>query len=79
MLGAMPADAGGAAAGADEGTLRALSENERAGPWATADSMGFDEIIDPRELRNALLRALSLADGRGDAELGPVARRGILP
>ena len=76
-LGAMPAGGGGAASKADASTQAALDARELEGPWKTASSLGFDDVIDPRELRNALIRALRLAGTRGP--LGPVARVGILP
>jgi hypothetical protein len=41
--------------------------------------MGFDEIIDPRELRNFLLRGLALSAGREAEAPAPVARLGALP
>ena len=78
-LGAMPAEAGAGAAGADAETRAALERNEADGPWRAASSMAFDDVIDPRELRNALLRGLELARGRRRGPLGPVARVGTLP
>ncbi len=78
-LGAMPAAGGGAAAKADAGTQAALDAHELAGPWRIASALGFDDVIDPRELRNALLRALELARGRRAGPLAPVARVGVLP
>jgi acetyl-CoA carboxylase carboxyltransferase component len=78
-LGAMPAGGGGAAGKADDSTQAALDANELAGPWRTASSMAFDDVIDPRELRNALIRALRLARARPSGPLGPVARVGTLP
>lgn len=78
-LGAMPARGGGAAAHADGDRQAELDAAEQAGPWRIADSMGFDDVIDPRELRDALLDGLALAAGRGDRPPGPRARIGILP
>ena len=78
-LGAMPAGGGGAAAGLDAGARDELESREAAGPWSAADTMSYDEVIDPRELRNVLLRALQLADGRRAAPLGPAAHPGIRP
>ena len=43
------------------------------------ESVGFDEVIDPRELRNALLSGLELASQRGTRRLAPTANRGIRP
>jgi len=78
-LGAMPASGGGAAARADASLQSALDGAETAATWAVADGLGYDEIIDPRELRNALLAGMRLAASRrGDAD-GPVARSGVRP
>jgi len=41
--------------------------------------MSYDDVIDPRELRNRVLHALRLGRGRGDAAPQPVFRTGILP
>ncbi len=37
---------------------------QRAGPFALANRLGVDEVVDPREIRNATLDALLLAEGR---------------
>jgi acetyl-CoA carboxylase carboxyltransferase component len=78
-LGAMPARGGGAAAKVGEETQADLDAAEGGGPYSVANSMGFDEIIDPRDLRNALLRGLALASGRDVGPFAPVARFGALP
>jgi acetyl-CoA carboxylase carboxyltransferase component len=78
-LGAMPASGGGAASKADADTQAALDAQELAGPWRIASTMGFDDVIDPRELRNALLRALELTRARRAGPFAPVARVGVLP
>jgi acetyl-CoA carboxylase carboxyltransferase component len=65
--------------GADAQLQERLDRLESDGPWNTADSMGFDEVIDPRELRNALLSGLELASQRGTRRLAPTANRGIRP
>lgn len=78
-LGAMPARGGGAAAHAEAGAQAALDAAELGGPYRVADSMGFDEIIDPRALRNALLDGLVLAAGRDGLTPGPARRIGTLP
>ncbi len=63
-LGAMPAGGGGTAAHADSQTQSALAAAEAGGPWAVADTMNYDEIIDPRDLRNVLISALETAASR---------------
>lgn len=76
-LGAMPADAGADAAKLSP-EERAHAEAEQAGgAYAIASKLGFDEVIDPRELRNALLGGLKLASARG-GEFEP-RTGGILP
>ncbi len=63
-LAAMPADSGGRSAGLDEATQQQVEEAQRAGPYALANRLGVDAVIDPREIRNAILNALVLAEGR---------------
>ncbi|MBM3131611.1 MAG: acetyl-CoA carboxylase carboxyltransferase subunit [Chloroflexi bacterium] len=77
-LGAMPAGGGGTAAHADSQTQESLAAAEMGGPWAVADTMNYDEVIDPRELRNALLAALELSSGRDTVPVEPRAG-GIRP
>ena len=64
-LGAMPAESGADAAGI-EPDVRALMEHaELGGAYAAADRLSYDDVIDPRELRNELIRALGLTQARG--------------
>ena len=75
-LGAMPAQAGASAAGLDpEAAARALAE-QTASAWNLSGRMAYDEIIDPRDLRNALLQGLRLCV---DRPLAPRNNEGILP
>ncbi|WP_088307908.1 acyl-CoA carboxylase subunit beta [Novosphingobium sp. B 225] len=75
-LGAMPAGAGASAAGLDpDAAARALAE-QTASAWNLSGRMAYDEVIDPRELRNALLHGLRLCAGR---QLSPRNHEGILP
>ena len=60
-LGAMPAASGGASARLDAQTQAEVDAAQAAGPYGMASSLAFDEVIDPRELRNALISALALA------------------
>ena len=48
-------------------------------PWRLASTVTYDEIIDPRQLRNALLQGLWLAHGREQARPEPVRQVGYLP
>ncbi len=63
-LGAMPASSGGRAAGLDEEEQRRVEREQAGGVWGMAAGLGYDDIIDPRELRNALLRGLALCRDR---------------
>ena len=78
-LGGIPAAVGGATAREDDDTRRALVENEAAGPWRLAGSATYDEVIDPRELRTALLAGLRTAGARLTGPVAPVERVGYLP
>jgi acetyl-CoA carboxylase carboxyltransferase component len=78
-LGAMPAAGGGAAAGLGDEERSALAAREAAGPWSAADTLSYDEVIDPRQLRNALLRVLTLADARRAEPVEPARHTGIRP
>ena len=78
-LGAMPARGGGEAAKADAELQAQLEDAESEASYRIASTLGFDDIIDPRELRNALLRGLELASARQQGDLAPIARTGALP
>ncbi|HMF83375.1 MAG TPA: carboxyl transferase domain-containing protein [Acidimicrobiia bacterium] len=78
-LGAMPAAGGGAAAGVDEDTQRVLENAELGGAYSSADTMSYDEVIEPGELRNALLAALRLTSARRSQPPEPVRHYGISP
>ena len=59
----------------DQGRQKAIRD-QTGGAWALADKMAYDDVIDPRELRNALLAGLQLTANRPTTERD---RRGILP
>ena len=63
-MSSMPAAPGGQSAKLDDETQARVEEAQAAGPWRSASGMGYDDIIDPRELRNAILAGLDLADSR---------------
>jgi len=63
-MAAMPAESGGRSAKLDEETQAEVEAAQRSGPWKMANRMSCDEVIDPRELRNALLDGLILVEGR---------------
>ena len=56
-----------------------LRRNEVEASYRSAQTFGFDELIDPRELRNVLLHSLERALLRRAAAAEPVARIGIVP
>ncbi len=60
-MSSMPAAPGGQSAKLDDETQAKVEEAQAAGPWRSAAGMGYDDIIDPRELRNAILSGLDLA------------------
>ena len=78
-LGAMPASSGSDAAKLDPETRARLLAEQTGGAFQVADKMGFDDVIDPRDLRNAILRGLTLAEGRQNGTAEPVMRPGISP
>lgn len=78
-LGAMPAGSGGKAAKADDAEQAALDAQQSGGPYNVASNLGFDEIIDPRELRNWVLEGLRVTEARRASARAPVERHGYLP
>jgi len=78
-MGAMGAAAMSRATGADADEAERLRRAELEASYRSASSLGFDEMIDPREIRNVLLHALERALFRRQAAPEPVARVGILP
>jgi acetyl-CoA carboxylase carboxyltransferase component len=78
-LGAMPADSGGRAAKLDDATQAEVTSTQTGGPWPQAHGMGYDDVIDPRDLRNALLHGLTLSENRASGPFRPVRHAGILP
>jgi acetyl-CoA carboxylase carboxyltransferase component len=77
-LGGLPA-AGAGAAGFDAGGRDAMAQRQSEGAWSAGDTLAYDEIIDPRELRNALLAGLQLALGRRAAAPEPARHGGVWP
>lgn len=78
-LGGIPAATGAATARHDARTTDRLVASEAAGPWRSAGSLSYDDVIDPRELRNALVAGLARAAGRGTGPVEPVRHTGYLP
>ncbi len=78
-MGAMGSQGAGNAVGADDDTRAALREAELESSYRSAAGLGFDELIDPRDLRNAILDGLTLSARRRAGAAEPVARIGITP
>jgi len=78
-LGAMPAAGGAEAAGIDGDTKAVLEHAELGGAYSSADTMSYDEVVAPGELRDALLAALRLSSARRRLSVGPAAHAGVLP
>ena len=70
-LGGIPARGGSEAAGLDAETQAMLEAMEEKASWGTGDSMAYDEIIDPRELRNRLITGLHSSVGRRSSPAQP--------
>jgi acetyl-CoA carboxylase carboxyltransferase component len=78
-MGAMSAAALGRASKADEDATAALRDSELQASFNSAETLGFDELIDPRETRDALLAALRRGLSSRQAAAEPVTRTAILP
>ena len=76
-LGALPASSEGSAIADPEERARMAAEQAKASVTA-GSRLAYDDVIDPRDLRNALLAGLWMAEGREPAHrsTGPT---GILP
>jgi acetyl-CoA carboxylase carboxyltransferase component len=61
LLGAMPADSGGRAAGLGPDEQASAEILQAGGPYRSAHTMGYDDVIDPRDLRDRLLAGLAAA------------------
>ena len=78
-MGAMGAAAMSRSRGSDVDEATMLREVEVEASYRSAQSFGFDELIDPREIRNMLLMSLQRALHRRQGAPEPVARIGIVP
>ena len=63
-IASMPAQSGGKTANLDDETREKIERAQRGGPYGLADRLGIDEVVDPRELRNALINGLLVAESR---------------
>jgi acetyl-CoA carboxylase carboxyltransferase component len=78
-MGAMSAAALSRASHAGEDLSAQLRDAELQASFRSAERMGFDELIDPRETRDALLAALRRGLSSRQATAVPVTRTVILP
>jgi acetyl-CoA carboxylase carboxyltransferase component len=76
-LGALPAASSASAIDDPDERARVAAEQSEASVRAAA-RLSYDDVVDPRDLRDALLAGLALAAGRDTAHPGPRAL-GILP
>jgi acetyl-CoA carboxylase carboxyltransferase component len=65
--------------GADQEMAGELREAELEASYRSAEGLGFDELLDPGETRNALLHALHLAVHSRQSSPRPVTRTAITP
>jgi acetyl-CoA carboxylase carboxyltransferase component len=77
-LGAMPAASGAVAAKLDPAARAKAEADQAGGAYRIAGKMGYDDVIDPRDLRNALLHGLALTEKRS-GPLSPTLTGGITP
>jgi acetyl-CoA carboxylase carboxyltransferase component len=78
-MGAMGASAMSRSRGSDDDEAARLHLHEVEASYRSAQTYGFDELIDPREVRNVLLHSLERALHRRQVPAEPVARIGIVP
>lgn len=78
-MGAMSAAALSRASHAGEDLSAKLRNAELQASYRSAEHMGFDELIDPRETRDALLAALQRSLSSRQAAAEPVTRTVIMP
>jgi acetyl-CoA carboxylase carboxyltransferase component len=78
-MGAMSAAALSRASHAEQDVAAKLRELELQASYRSAEHMGFDELIDPRETRNALLTLLQRGVYSRQATAEPVRRTAITP
>ena len=78
-VGAMGAAGAGRAVGADEQGEQDLLRAEEESAYRSASALSFDEVIDPRDTRNAILAALEVSARRRGLPCEPKARTGTTP
>jgi acetyl-CoA carboxylase carboxyltransferase component len=78
-LGALPVRSGANSAKLDDDAVERIAAEQAAGAFRTAAGLGYDDIIEPTQLRNALLNGLRLSEGRRGIPVEPVRHQGFLP
>lgn len=78
-MGAMGASAMSRARDSDADEAEMLRTAEVEASYRSAQGFGFDELIDPREIRSVLLHSLERALARRQQAAEPVARIGVTP
>jgi len=78
-LGAMGARAMSKATNAGTDEAASLRDTELQASYRSAENLGFDELIDPRETRDVLVDALHRSLSRRQAPAEPVMRTAITP
>jgi acetyl-CoA carboxylase carboxyltransferase component len=78
-LATMPAKAGGSLSKAGDETQAELEAAESAGPWKLASETSYDDVIDPRDLRDVLIANLARARRTQTSPVGPLRRTGFMP
>ena len=78
-MGAMSAAALSKASHAGEDLTAKLRDAELQASYRSAEHMGFDELIDPRETRDALIASLQRGLSSRQAAAEPVSRTVIMP
>jgi acetyl-CoA carboxylase carboxyltransferase component len=78
-LGAMGASAQSTAMSANAEEAVALREAELAASYRSAEHLGFDELLDPLETRNALLAAVARGLYARQEQAQPVLRSAVFP
>jgi acetyl-CoA carboxylase carboxyltransferase component len=63
-MSSMPTVPGGKSAKLDAETQARVERAQQSGPWGMAAGMTYDDVIDPRDLRSALISGLELCEGR---------------
>ena len=77
--GVMGASSAGSAMKSDEEELALLREQELKSSYNSATALSVDEMLDPRETRNALLSSLSLAMTRRQKAAKPRRYSAVMP